>query len=313
MQLRFALALLLLISGSASAATYYVSNSGLDTNAGTLLLPWKTINHAMGIVAPGDTVLVQPGTYTDTYSTISYGIRVFTSGTAGSPITLKSIVRGGAIVDGTGETGREYCFYLDGVSYFTLDGFTVQNCTFGGISLFAASTPVAFGNNTIINNEVLNISNPVNDGQDGHGGQGISEDLNANYDVVCQNYVHDIGNVWDTDFDHGMYMQGNAGTYCNNILYHNRFGAGMQMTSYNPSQANTMNIFNNTSVDNLTNGLVMFTSFGGTFSTVTIDNNIIYGNGQGLVGCSATGGPINANNNISYNNTSNNFNSYYCG
>lgn len=47
----------------ASAATYYLSGSGSDSNPGTLAEPWRTFSHANGAVKAGDTVYVREGTY----------------------------------------------------------------------------------------------------------------------------------------------------------------------------------------------------------------------------------------------------------
>jgi hypothetical protein len=47
----------------ASAATFYVSNQGNDGHAGSLQQPWATLQHAVDTIAPGDTILVEAGTY----------------------------------------------------------------------------------------------------------------------------------------------------------------------------------------------------------------------------------------------------------
>jgi hypothetical protein len=47
-------------------ATYHVdiaSPQASDANPGTAALPWKTIQKAANAARPGDTCLVQPGTY----------------------------------------------------------------------------------------------------------------------------------------------------------------------------------------------------------------------------------------------------------
>jgi hypothetical protein len=49
---------------NAQAATYYVSNSGSDSNPGTQAQPFKTIQKGLGTALTGDTVLVAPGSYT---------------------------------------------------------------------------------------------------------------------------------------------------------------------------------------------------------------------------------------------------------
>lgn len=51
----------------ANAATYYVDvnhQNASDNNAGTETQPFKTIQKAADVVGPGDTVIVEDGTYT---------------------------------------------------------------------------------------------------------------------------------------------------------------------------------------------------------------------------------------------------------
>src|ERR1035438_5566900 len=95
----------LLIADAASATTYYVSVGGSDLDAGTSSQPWRTLARAASAVAPGDTVLVQPGVY-DEYVQFTH------SGTAESPITVKA---NGAVTN----SGN----FAIKASYFTLDGF----------------------------------------------------------------------------------------------------------------------------------------------------------------------------------------------
>src|SRR4051812_44751129 len=47
----------------AGAATYYITTSGNDAGPGTQAQPWRTLQRAVSIVNPGDTVLVATGTY----------------------------------------------------------------------------------------------------------------------------------------------------------------------------------------------------------------------------------------------------------
>lgn len=51
-----------------SGKLYYVSNSGADTNPGTITAPFKTIQKAAGIVAAGDVVVIKSGTYKEAVS-----------------------------------------------------------------------------------------------------------------------------------------------------------------------------------------------------------------------------------------------------
>ena len=47
----------------AQAANYYVALSGSDGNPGTQAAPFRTINHALSVVGPDDTVYVSGGVY----------------------------------------------------------------------------------------------------------------------------------------------------------------------------------------------------------------------------------------------------------
>src|SRR3954462_1041315 len=61
-----------------SAARYFVSPAGNDAAAGTSAAPWKTLQHAANIVAPGDKVTARAGNYV--------GFNLTRSGTAAAPI-----------------------------------------------------------------------------------------------------------------------------------------------------------------------------------------------------------------------------------
>jgi Protein of unknown function (DUF1565) len=81
---------------SASAATYIVDQAApgaADANPGTEDKPFKTLQHAVDVVKPGDTVCVMAGVYDER-------VRVNTSGAAGQPITLRAMPRRTAVVGG---------------------------------------------------------------------------------------------------------------------------------------------------------------------------------------------------------------------
>ncbi|MFH1261970.1 MAG: right-handed parallel beta-helix repeat-containing protein [Pseudomonadota bacterium] len=97
--------------GHASAATYYVSTSGSDSNSGTESLPFKTIQKGVNVAVAGDSVYVRGGTY---HEAVMFG----RSGEEGKPITLAGYpgerplldgeytLPGGAIVDTDPKTGN---------------------------------------------------------------------------------------------------------------------------------------------------------------------------------------------------------------
>src|SRR6058998_3854299 len=87
------------LEGRVLMSTYYVSISGVDSNAGSLAKPFRTIQRAANLAESGDTVLVRGGTYRET-------VRPLRSGSGSSPIQFKAYngekvtVSGADVVDG---------------------------------------------------------------------------------------------------------------------------------------------------------------------------------------------------------------------
>ena len=79
--------LLLCASHSAFTATYFVSEKGSDRASGlSLRTPFRTLQHAADLTAPGDTVFVLNGTYTNATATDPV-LKIGTSGKPASWIT----------------------------------------------------------------------------------------------------------------------------------------------------------------------------------------------------------------------------------
>jgi hypothetical protein len=118
--------LLALLPALVSAATYYVSTTGSDSNLGTSLSqPWRTIGKANSLVQPGDIVYVRAGTYAEV-------IEPYVTGTSSGKITYKNY--NGEQVILRGESGKltvvsiGWAFHgnWNGRSYIVVDGFTIQ-------------------------------------------------------------------------------------------------------------------------------------------------------------------------------------------
>ena len=122
-----ALAGLFSFAASASAATYSVSPSGDDsTGDGSAAKPWATIGHAdaNSLLAPGDTVLVEAGTYTPP----STGILLEnSSGLDGLPILYQA--QGQVVIDLLDAPGS---FGFDvKASGIALEGFEIKRAAHG--------------------------------------------------------------------------------------------------------------------------------------------------------------------------------------
>ncbi|MDP6190920.1 MAG: DUF1565 domain-containing protein [Gammaproteobacteria bacterium] len=57
---------LMVDSNSVTSRNFYVATNGDDTNPGTIEAPFKTIQHAVSAVRPGDIVNIRAGTYRET-------------------------------------------------------------------------------------------------------------------------------------------------------------------------------------------------------------------------------------------------------
>jgi hypothetical protein len=73
----------------------YVAPNGSDSNAGTLAAPLLTVQRAVDLVQPGQTIYLRAGTYAP-----STNIQLLKNGTASQPITLRNYNNERAIIDG---------------------------------------------------------------------------------------------------------------------------------------------------------------------------------------------------------------------
>jgi hypothetical protein len=127
-----AIAALALSASEAWANTYYVSTSGNDSNPGSAASPWRTLQHAVDTIAPGDTILVRAGTYP--------GCRIGNSGQPGAVKTLKADTGAKVLINTPGPGNRhtsniEIENFDAVVSYWVIDGFEVANGPRYGIDI----------------------------------------------------------------------------------------------------------------------------------------------------------------------------------
>lgn len=129
-----------------STRLYYVSPDGSNNNPGTQELPWRDISYATSEASPveaGDTILVQPGTYTETISLEKSG------NSAEGHITLKAngdvtLLDPDPLVGGFGEG----VIQSDSQDYWIIDGFRIENTSWAGIAIQDAEHFIIQNNHT---------------------------------------------------------------------------------------------------------------------------------------------------------------------
>ena len=111
---------------STSAASWFVATDGDDNNAGTLQAPFATLGKAGWRAAPGDTIYVRGGIYTQRHS-------ITLNGTAEQPILIRPYADEKVIFDGSGTPADTTLIYIGG-QHAHFEGFEVRNATRSGIS-----------------------------------------------------------------------------------------------------------------------------------------------------------------------------------
>ena len=224
--------------------TYWVALDGDDDlNNGSEGAPWRTIQHAVEMVGPGDTVLVRSGTYV--------GARIESSGTAAEPIILKPAAGGSVVIDGPGPENRHdsslevETWEGDGtVAYWVIEGFAVTGAPGWGIDIrgsdAAKSHHIVIRGNTVYSNGISSgktgifaafTDDVLIEGNEsyGNGEHGIYVNNSSDRFTVRANRLHHNVNC-------GVHLNGDAsmggdgtlsdGLIESNVIYENGFGGG---------------------------------------------------------------------------------------
>lgn len=283
------------------AADYYVDQkhpSASDSNPGTAEQPWKTLKRAtQANLQPGDNVLVQPGVYDASGGSFnSPAINSPTSGTKDKPITFRSVVRHGAVLDGKGDDSVIGSKNRD---YIVVDGFEVVNVDEIGVVLFGERTNKVEG--AVIQNMKIHGIH----GRAGNNVDGIRVERTS-HALVRNNEIYDIKNEWGSSNAAGVkiYYSDNA-VVEHNLIYdvvagvkdkeegvenhvrRNHFrscGSGMELMNQNSTTTAGYYFYQNI-VENCHNGFASHTNGTAVMRKVYIYNNLFYGySGFGVQG-----------------------------
>lgn len=223
------------------AATYHVSANGDDSNPGTEVTPWKTVQKAAAVLQPGDTVLIHDGTYSGT-------VRPAVSGTSNAWITYKAYPGHHPVLT----SSENITFHIAGKSYIEVNGLTITGTHPYGTGI-EPDGPA---------HHIRILSNIVRD----NGESGIGTGAGADYLFIEGNTIH--GNcrtspVWQGSgislWQLGWYdnAPGVHNVIQRNRIYDNRLDAAGTHTD--------------------ANGIIIDVS--GNNPPVRIENNVIFNNG----------------------------------
>ncbi|NDJ25737.1 DUF5123 domain-containing protein [Nostoc sp. B(2019)] len=296
-----------------SGDSHYVSPNGSDNNPGTKDKPWKTISYAVSeksLVKPGQTILVQPGTYTEL-------ITLDKSGNSESGnITLKAngkvILRDPDSVNGGFGEG---VIQSNGRGYWVIDGFRIEKTSWAGISLRNANNITVKNNHTYETGAPGIIIMPGNY-YDGGDLEVTSKDIKVLNNTVERANWRWQGNSSTVGTQEALSIWGvNGFEVANNTLTEgNREGIDIKVGSRNGSVHNNkvtgaakisgtpkgynggaaiyidgnrasifnIDIYNNTVFRNTADAIVIADEVPnqGDVSNIRVYNNVIYGNGR---------------------------------
>ncbi len=252
----------------AGLTSYFVSPVGDDSNDGSALHPWRTLQHAASIAKSGATIHVAPGSYVGP-------ITSNTSGTETARIRFVSDVQWGAVIRAT----RVGIVWTNLGDYVDIQGFDIAGndpSTCSGIVNYASYV-------RFIGNHVHDLAH---DTAACKYGSGIVNHNNraAHDDEAIGNVVHDIGDFNHArQLHHGIYHANLRGRILNNLVYRCE-GWGIHLWH----AANQVTIANNTIFNNAYGGILIGDGDdpGGFPPGIVNDhtlvaNNIVYRNGWG--------------------------------
>ncbi len=265
----------LLFNSVAFSTTYYVSNSGNNSNSG---LSWAeaflTLQTAADAVVAGDVVLVENGTYA------GFDLRNV-NGTSANPITFQA--DGNSVLINSSGPIRDDGINVENADYVIIDGFIVndiggvgngirvvvsdhcivRNCSCDNNAergIFTGFTDDILIENNICTNSIaehgIYVSNssdrPIVRYNECHGNNAIGIHMNADLSAGGDGIISDAqvyGNrLYDNNLAAGLNMDGleNPIAY-NNLIYNNHFAQGIALFQQDGAIATQgAKVYNNT-------------------------------------------------------------------
>jgi hypothetical protein len=263
--------------------TFHVSVRGSDSNPGTAGRPWRTIQHALNRLAPGERALVRAGTY-------AQDLRMRRAGTPSAPITLAAQPGHRVVLRAASTSGDTYPIHFEsGAAYVRVRGFVIEG------ALGTSSTNVYFDGST---HHVELSRNDIRFSQD----QGVFAEPTTRNLWILGNRIHDNGRNHrpGQHQSHGIYIEGDDHLIANNAIYGHPFGFGIQIY---PENEGTV-VVQNTVVGSGHSAIVVGGDEG--VGDITIRNNVLaFNRGYGVqMDSDCPTGPVEVDTNVVFGNRS---------
>ena len=285
-KLRKSSVLMIAITIRLTAATYFVSPEGSDSNHGSMSKPFRTVAKGVSVAGPGDTILLGNGVYgaeghisdgTGGWHGYATPVAISKAGKPTAWITLRAEQKGEAVLDcGTtaSNLGCDVYLYLKRTAaYWSFEDLTVIRGAYAGINTNEGASHIR-----IKGCKFENIGNRRDTGETGIAGVGFGPAEATDW-TIEGNVFHHIGRTGGhyPSLDHGIYADGSDAVIRNNLFYRMDAGWGIQ-TSHG---ARNWIIENNTFAfpNPMAAGQIMLWD-GGTPNSVSgieIRDNIFYG------------------------------------
>ena len=256
-------AVTLLVDTATNGQNYYVSPAGSDSNSGSQISPWRTLQHAnQAIISDPNGVIVHvaPGMYIG-------AVTSSLSGTASAHVQFVSDTPLAAKLDGQ---GTAYAWSITG-DYEDIVGFEITNAARAGVRITGSHTRV-------LSSKLHDIA--VNTPCDSGGGAAVEPDSYSNNDMeVSDSIIYNIGPSAGTtrcNTIHGIYFAVPIGKAVNNLI---TAITGDCITSWH--YATNLIIENNT-VEACLDAGILIGADAATMDNTVVANNIVITSNYGI-------------------------------
>jgi hypothetical protein len=265
---------------------WYVKPGGRDSNDGrSINSAFATITHASEVAKAGDNIIIKAGEYSER-------VEIKSSGQRGKPISYIGEI--GTVFNGANLVWWNWdgLFDIDNKEYINVSGIKVINSTWAGISV-ENSKHINIENNTTVDtkssgiyvgnkSEYIGISKNIISGACKGGSQEALSVVASNNVTVSYNNVSNSGTGENNNGGEGIDIK--AGSHHINVIgnvVHNNPKIGIYIDGW-VEGLDIINIIGNEVYTIQAEGIVVVSEKGGPVNNVSIDNNNVHNNHNGI-------------------------------